>query len=183
MRRTAFLAIIVILAAVGAVDASATKFTSSGEALIPMPGHPGFYTTEGRSTDTTQRRQIICLGCKDERPRFPRLSGLTSEEQACWDLIQRHRRNNGRAPLQLDMGLVQASRAWSVTMSRSGFRHGAGGENIAAGRPTGAGTFEQWKNSPGHNRFLLSANITRAGVGHAPGGGRGYSAYWTFRGQ
>ena len=101
---------------------------------------------------------------------------LSAEEQKCWSEINAHRVRHGRKPLQLDMSLTQASRSWSATMARSGFRHGSGQENIYAGSTSGQRAADRWKKSPGHNAFLLSTRITHAGIGAS-------GTHWTFRGR
>jgi uncharacterized protein YkwD len=50
-------------------------------------------------------------------------------------------------------------------------------ENIAAGNAAAEATFDQWKNSPGHNANML-ATFSRIGIGRATGGGT-YGSYWT----
>ena len=50
-------------------------------------------------------------------------------------------------------------------------------ENIAAGNSGAAGTFNQWRNSAGHNANMLG-NYSIIGIGRATGGGT-YGSYWT----
>ncbi len=50
-------------------------------------------------------------------------------------------------------------------------------ENIAAGNSGAAATFEQWRNSAGHNANMLG-NYSQIGIGRATGGGT-YGTYWT----
>jgi uncharacterized protein YkwD len=51
-------------------------------------------------------------------------------------------------------------------------------ENIAAGNADAQNTFTQWKNSPGHNKNMLSPSVNYIGIGRATGGGQ-YGVYWT----
>ena len=51
-------------------------------------------------------------------------------------------------------------------------------ENIAAGNEDAQKTFTQWKNSPGHNKNMLSPSVSYIGIGRALGGGQ-YGVYWT----
>ena len=51
-------------------------------------------------------------------------------------------------------------------------------ENIAAGNADAQKTFTQWKNSPGHNKNMLSPSVSYIGIGRATGGGQ-YGVYWT----
>lgn len=53
-------------------------------------------------------------------------------------------------------------------------------ENIAAGEATAAKTFEQWKNSPGHDAIMRNPDLTVIGIARAPGTpGDPYGWYWT----
>jgi uncharacterized protein YkwD len=64
-------------------------------------------------------------------------------------------------------------------ISATGYRAATTGENIAAGRSTADATMNQWMNSSGHCRNLMSADFTEIGVGHANGSGARYRDYWT----
>lgn len=50
-------------------------------------------------------------------------------------------------------------------------------ENIAAGNYSAAGTFDQWKNSAGHNQNMLNGAYRVIGIGRAQGGSYGW--VWT----
>ena len=52
-------------------------------------------------------------------------------------------------------------------------------ENIAAGNSDGASTFEQWKNSPGHDRNMRNPDFTSIGIGRVEVPGSYYTFYWT----
>ena len=52
-------------------------------------------------------------------------------------------------------------------------------ENIAAGNSDGASTFDQWKNSPGHDRNMRNADFTSIGIGRVEVPGSYYRYYWT----
>ena len=65
-------------------------------------------------------------------------------------------------------------------MADFGYSHPtAKGENLAAGASTAAATFTQWRNSPGHNANMLSANYVVMGIGRAYGATSQYGWYWT----
>jgi subtilisin family serine protease len=123
---------------------------------------------------------------------------LDSEEQAFLTLINNYRAQNGRQPLKASVTLTNAAEWMSGDMAAknyfshtdslgrdpftrmAAFGYGystAKGENIAAGNASAAATFEQWRNSPGHNQNMLYASYTVIGIGRAAGGGYGY--YWT----
>ena len=52
-------------------------------------------------------------------------------------------------------------------------------ENIAAGSASAAGTFEQWKNSPGHNENMLDDDFTSIGIGRVYVENSYFGWYWT----
>jgi uncharacterized protein YkwD len=128
---------------------------------------------------------------------------LDSEEMAFVTLINNYRAMNGRGPLKHCVTLDRAAQGHSEDMrDKNYFSHTgqngssftdrscdacygpscplqtAMGENIAAGNSSASGTFNQWKNSPGHNANMLSTNYSVMGIGRATGGGT-YGVYWT----
>lgn len=143
-----------------------------------------------------------CLGATGEAV------DLDSEELSMLDLINQHRAANGAGPLTACRSLNRAAQGHSEDMrDRDYFDHNAMspapygvepwdrmcagcyelscgqvqtavGENLAAGFEDAANTFEQWRNSPGHNQNMLDPDFTVAGLGRALGGGE-YYVYWT----
>lgn len=53
------------------------------------------------------------------------------------------------------------------------------GENIAAGYETPEAAFEGWRNSPGHNKNMLTCQFREIGVGRVYDPGDRYLWYWT----
>lgn len=125
---------------------------------------------------------------------------LDSEEQAFLVLINDYRRQNGLGPLQVSATMTNAAKWLSNDMGQKNyFSHTdslgrdpykrmadfgyaysvAKGENIAAGNSTAAATFEQWRNSPGHNQAMLTGAFTAIGIGRAYVPGSTYRYYWT----
>jgi len=121
-----------------------------------------------------------------ERFSFRSVMRGSSSEQVALDEINQFRARHGLHALQHSEELNNASRRWSSTMrERRIFQHassaerGGAGENIAMNHETdpvasARRAVQQWINSPAHRAFLLSRNITEAGVG-------GDGGYWTFR--
>jgi len=62
-------------------------------------------------------------------------------------------------------------------MDAAGYRYSSAGENIAAGNPTAADTMQQWMDSDGHCRNIMSPDFTELGVGYFAGGFYGHM--WT----
>lgn len=125
---------------------------------------------------------------------------LDSEEAAFCTLINNYRATKGLPALMVSESLTNASEWHSTDMANKNyFSHtdslgrdpfarmtalGYGystyrGENIAAGNATAAATFDQWKNSSGHNANMLNANYKVIGIGKAYNGAATYRNYWT----
>ncbi|HZS07245.1 MAG TPA: CAP domain-containing protein [Blastocatellia bacterium] len=127
---------------------------------------------------------------------------LDSEEQQFLTLINNYRAQNGLGPLQVSATLTNASKWFSqdmaaknyfpsnhvdslgrdpfVRMAAFGYNYQtAKGENIAAGNATAAATFDQWKNSSGHNANMLSGSYKAIGIGRAYDANSTYRWYWT----
>ncbi|CAA9576910.1 MAG: Transporter [uncultured Thermomicrobiales bacterium] len=123
-----------------------------------------------------------------------------AEERAFLRLVNNYRAQYGRAPLRLTRTLGAAADhhsidmanknyfshtlaggiTWSQNMSNHGYTYStARAENIAAGYSTAQQTFNQWKNSAGHNANMLSANFGAIGIGRAYGASSTYKWYWT----
>jgi Cysteine-rich secretory protein family/Secretion system C-terminal sorting domain len=122
-----------------------------------------------------------------------------AEEDEMLLLVNNLRSENGLAPLRINQNLNKASFDHSKDMAdnnyfdhtglngstfgqrskNAGYTGFAYGENIAAGSSTVSGTFDQWKNSPGHRGNILNANSNEMGIGHASKVGSTYVHYWT----
>jgi uncharacterized protein YkwD len=124
----------------------------------------------------------------------------SGEELVFLELINAYRADNGLGALLISRTLGAAAehhsqdmarynyfshtlangRSWSTNIRSHGYdRSAAIAENIAAGYRTAAKTFEQWRNSSGHNRNMLSSRYTAIGIGRASKRGTRYTYYWT----
>ncbi len=125
---------------------------------------------------------------------------LDSEEQMMQKLINDYRAQNGLNPLRVSVALTRAADWMSADMAaRNYFNHtdsqgrdpfvrmtafgynygGYRGENIAGGYNDAARTFNLWRNSPGHNAVMLSANFNVIGISRAFNQSSTYKWYWT----
>lgn len=128
-------------------------------------------------------------------------AGRDQEEERFVELINAYRAENKLPPLAVCRSLDLAAQLHSEDMrdqkyfSHTGldgalpdergceacFEVACGeatfGENIAAGYLDAKNTFEQWRNSPGHNANMLKPYYTTMGIGRALGGE--YGAHWT----
>jgi hypothetical protein len=72
------------------------------------------------------------------------------------------------------------TRTWVQRVRDCGYSYNTYiGENIAAGNSSAQATFNQWKNSPGHNANMLSANFNAIGIGRAFQASATYDWYWS----
>ncbi|WP_437308992.1 CAP domain-containing protein [Sorangium sp. So ce388] len=132
----------------------------------------------------------------------PSTTTLDTEEQAFLRLINQYRAEKGLGALSACTSMSRAAQGHSEDMrDQNYFSHssldgrtpwtrmcnacyelGCGGtamaENIAAGNSGAQGTFDQWKNSDGHNKNMLGSGFKVIGIGRATGGGT-YGSYWT----
>lgn len=124
---------------------------------------------------------------------------LDSEEQLFLQLINNYRAQNGLQPLALSYTLTKAAqwksndlgannyfahddltRTWDQRIRDCGYGYNAWlGENIAAGNSGAQATFDQWRNSPGHNANMLGTNYTAIGIARAYSATATYHWYWT----
>ncbi len=133
-------------------------------------------------------------------PSFAQTPTLDAEEQAFLKLINDYRAANGLGTLQVSLSLSTAADWMSNDMATKGyFSHTDStgrdsftrmksfgytfntwlGENIAAGYSDAANTFNQWKNSPGHNANMLLPDFKVIGIGRVTNLGAYYRYYWT----
>jgi uncharacterized protein (TIGR03437 family) len=125
---------------------------------------------------------------------------LDSEEQLMLRLINEYRAQNGLVQLRASIALTRAGDWLSVDMAAKNYfshtdsqgrnpfvRMGAfnynyqtsKGENIAAGYIDAVRTFNQWKNSAGHNATMLNPNYRVIGIARANNPNSRYKWYWT----
>ena len=122
------------------------------------------------------------------------------DEWAMLSLINAYRAAHGLGALSLSQTLSDAAEyhsadmatkdyfshtladgtSWSQNMTDFGYGYQTyRAENIAAGNVGAEATFEQWRNSPGHNANMLSSNLTAIGIGRSTSDGSTYGTYWT----
>jgi uncharacterized protein (TIGR03437 family) len=128
------------------------------------------------------------------------MSSLDSEEQMVLRLINEYRAQNGLVQLRASISLTRASDWLSADMAaKNYFSHtdsqgrdpfvrmaafgynypAAKGENIAAGYQDAVRTFNQWKNSAGHNATMLNPGYRVIGIARVYGAATRYKWYWT----
>ena len=114
--------------------------------------------------------------------------------QEVLEIVNQERAKEGKNPLQMSDDLLQAAVVRAEEISRS-FSHtrpngqpfhtvllkGANyylGENIAAGSASPKAVMEQWMNSPGHRKNILTKEYKELGVGYIYVPGSEYGHYW-----
>jgi uncharacterized protein YkwD len=125
--------------------------------------------------------------------------GLDAEERIFLQKLNEYRAANNLAPLQVSVALTKACEYHSNDMAtKNYFSHDSQdgttwsarikkyynyntyyAENIAAGNAGGDATFTQWKNSPGHDANMRSANYRVIGISRVYSATSTYKWYWT----
>ena len=127
------------------------------------------------------------------------------EEIKFVEILNKERKRKGLSKLEIDKNLCRAARYHSYDMGiQKYFEHASydrndngelekvcgtfertrvfgscNAENIAAGGNNAERTYEQWFNSPGHNRNMFDKSWTRIGVGYVKVEDSPYTHYWT----
>ncbi len=146
-------------------------------------------TNQPESADESQATTPIALTVSE---------GLDAEERVFLQQINDYRVANNLAPLQVSVALTNASDYHAKDMAtKNYFSHDSQdgttwinrikryynyntyyAENIAAGNATGASTFTQWKNSPGHDANMKGTNYRVIGIARAYDAASTYKWYW-----
>jgi uncharacterized protein YkwD len=111
-------------------------------------------------------------------------------------MISQYRHEHGLPAVKVDPKLTAVAERQAQAMARSGIMdHDIGGsfasrisganlvtgaENIAAGTKTWSDTLRIWKESPGHNKNLLTPGADIVGVAVARNENTGYKVYWAM---
>jgi uncharacterized protein YkwD len=143
----------------------------------------------------------LLAGCNTSQPAsdgtpvfYMRLDqGSSLDEAAALSMINAWRSRNGLGPLALDPGLSAQARAragsvaetdtstWGEVPTLTRASTGDGGmrqERVSAGYRTLAEAFSGWRDSPGHNKVMLSPGGTRLGIAAVDRPGTKYRVYW-----
>ena len=128
-----------------------------------------------------------------------------NEEIKFVEILNEERNKKGLSNLEIDENLCRAARYHSYDMGiQKYFEHASfdrndngelekvcgtferirvfascNAENIAAGGNNAKKTYNQWYNSPGHNRNMFDKSWTRIGIGYVKVEGSPYTHYWT----
>jgi hypothetical protein len=111
-------------------------------------------------------------------------------------MISQYRREHGLPTVKVDVKLTAVAERQAQAMARTGIMDhdvdgsfasrlsGAnvvtGAENIAAGTKTWSETLRLWKESPGHNKNLLTPGADIVGVAVARNEDTKYKVYWAM---
>jgi hypothetical protein len=111
-------------------------------------------------------------------------------------MISQYRREHGLPAVKVDPKLTAVAERQAQAMARSGIMDhdvdgsfasrisganlATGAENIAAGTKTWSDTLRIWKESPGHNRNLLTPGADIVGVAVARNADTRYKVYWAM---
>ncbi len=184
--------------AVASSGAGATSSSSTASGASTASASSGSTTSAGSTSGTSTGAGGASCGGSG-----PGTTPLDTEEQIFVTLINNHRSLNNLGAVAPCISLSRAAQGHSEDMrDQDYFDHTnpagedpfdrmctacfelscasqtAMAENIAAGNSTAQATFDQWRNSPGHNTNMLSPSFNFIGIGRATGGGT-YGSYWT----
>lgn len=128
------------------------------------------------------------------------IAAMPASSPACAEditaMISQYRREHGLPAVKVDPGLSAIAERQARAMAASGIMDhdvdgsfasrisgaslAAAAENIAAGTRTWADTLRIWKQSPGHNRNLLTPGADIVGVAVAHNDNTRYKVYWAM---
>ncbi|MCB0733978.1 MAG: CAP domain-containing protein [Flavobacteriales bacterium] len=136
------------------------------------------------------------------------IGSFESEEWKLLEIINKARIEKGLDPLKMQPDLVRAARYHAVDMATQDyFSHNSydrvgeelreigttfprirtfynetfvNSENLAAGSSDPEGTYDQWFNSPGHNRNMFNKSSKFVGLGVAFDPNSSFKYYWVF---
>ena len=134
-------------------------------------------------------------------PCTPPRASLTpdGEEQALLGLINAYRAQNGLGSLTISPTLMKVAawkssdlavnnyfahddrnRSWDQRFRDCGYdMTPVISEHLAAGNADAASTFQQWRQSPGHNAVMLDRTMKATGLARYYQAGSSYGWYWT----
>ena len=134
----------------------------------------------GTSTGTNQNTKI--------GGNTTNVSGLNTDEQEVFNLINQQRANNGLAALKVDSEVQRVARIKAQDMVNNNYfshtsptygspfdmlksfkvSYKSAGENIA-GNSSNSGAVTAWMNSPGHRANILNSSFNYTGIGVVTG--------------
>ncbi len=124
--------------------------------------------------------------------------GAEVDAEAARALISLYRRDNGRAGVVLDPGLMAEARRQAEAMAaadklshdlrgsltqrldRDGYAQSAAVENVSAGYDNFASAFAGWRKSPPHDANLLASGMKRMGIAAAYNPKSRYKVFWAL---
>jgi len=148
---------------------------------------------------------LLAAGCGTETTTKPSFyENLASPEAkvdgvAAASMISDYRRNNGLGLVELDPTLTRMAEDHARAMAKvDKVTHDPGGrglkqrlqavsfnakvsaENVGAGYQTLAEAFSGWRDSPPHNKNMLTPSVTKLGIGTAYAPKSKYKVYWAL---
>lgn len=152
--------------------------------LLAAVGLSGCQTSQNTQGDGTKPLMYRSLAVK----------GAQVDAEAARAMISAYRMKQGLKPLVYDASLdavaerevgamaasdkTRSSEALIKTLNASGVKGASA--NLSAGYHTLAEAFSGWRDSPQHNRAMLSSNATRMGIASAYAPQSKYGVYWAL---
>nr|WP_237345781.1 CAP domain-containing protein [Xanthobacter agilis] len=126
-------------------------------------------------------------------------TGKPVDAEAAASMISDYRTARGLSPVTIDPVLSQVAQGQANAMARADtLSHEVGGrsfvqrmkasgydakqavENVGAGYHTLAEAFSGWRDSPPHNKNMLTPGVTRMGIATANAPNSKYKVYWAL---
>ncbi|WP_454917850.1 CAP domain-containing protein [Xanthobacter sediminis] len=126
-------------------------------------------------------------------------TGKPVDAEAAASMISDYRVGRGLTPVAIDPALNQLAQEQANAMARAdNLSHEVGGrtfvqrmkasgyptkqavENVGAGYHTLAEAFSGWRDSPPHNKNMLTPGVTRMGIATANAPNSKYKVYWAL---
>lgn len=126
-------------------------------------------------------------------------TGQPVDAEAAASMISDYRTARGLSPVTIDPVLSQVAQNQASAMARAdNLSHEVGGrtfvqrmkasgyqakqavENVGAGYHTLAEAFSGWRDSPPHNKNMLTPGVTRMGIATANAPNSKYKVYWAL---
>jgi len=148
---------------------------------------------------------LLAAGCGTETTTKPSFYENLASPEAKVDgvtaasMISDYRRNNGLGLVELDPTLTRMAEDHARAMAKvDKVTHDPGGrglkqrmqavsfnakvaaENVGAGYQTLAEAFSGWRDSPSHNKNMLTPSVTKLGIGTAYAPKSKYKVYWAL---
>ena len=155
----------------------------AGPAVVPALAAPGSKSHQVAMSETSaanyrpDREECEMLGRINSYRKSKGLGSLTMSK-TLGAAAEHH--SNEMAKYNYFSHTMRNGVSWSTNIINHGYPSSAyRAENLAAGNSGAWSTFNQWKNSKGHNSIMLTGTYKAVGIARASNRDSRYGWYWT----